>query len=80
MEALANTTRVVKEIKCTQTGKNFKNPYLLTNVWLSYKNLMEVTHTHTHKTVSDYKKIVKYLNVQTSVIIIYTKYDQGEFS
>ena len=30
--------------------------------------------------ISDYKKIVKYLNVQTSVIIIYTKYDQGEFS
>ena len=53
-------------------------------VWLSYKNLMELTHTHTHththKTVSDYKKIVEYLNVQMSVIIIYTKYDQGEFS
>ena len=49
-------------------------------VWLSYKNLMEVTHTHTHTTVSDYKKTVKYLNVQMSVIIIYTKYEQGEFS
>ena len=48
-------------------------------IWLSCKNLMELTHTHT-KTVSDYKKIVKYLNVQKSIIIIYTIYEHGEFS
>lgn len=35
-------------------------------------------HIHTHtQTVSDYKKIVKYLNVQMSVIIICTEYKQG---